>query len=86
MDDNDTNRRILEDQMQVWGIHAFCAGGAQEALEKLQDSSQGRIDVVLLDMHMPGMNGVTLAKVIKADPKLASHPADHADVAGPVNG
>ncbi|MGP8199387.1 MAG: response regulator [Limisphaerales bacterium] len=72
VDDNDTNRRILEDQMQVWGIHAFCAGGAQEALEKLQDSSQGRIDVVLLDMHMPGMNGVTLAKVIKADPKLAS--------------
>jgi len=71
VDDNDTNRRILEDQMQVWGIHAACAAGAQEALEKLQDSSQNRFDVVLLDMHMPGMNGITLAKVIKADPKLA---------------
>jgi PAS domain S-box-containing protein len=71
VDDNDTNRRILEDQMQVWGIHAACAAGAQEALEKLQDSSQSRFDVVLLDMHMPGMNGITLAKVIKADPKLA---------------
>jgi two-component system, sensor histidine kinase and response regulator len=71
VDDNDTNRRILEDQMQVWGIRAASAADAQEALEKLQDSSQGRIDVVLLDMHMPGMNGITLAKVIKADPKLA---------------
>jgi PAS domain S-box-containing protein len=71
VDDNDTNRRILEDQMQVWGIHAACAAGAQEALEKLQDSSQSRFDVVLLDMHMPGMNGITLAKVIKADPRLA---------------
>src|SRR5208282_4960384 len=40
VDDNDTNRRILEDQMQVWGIHAICAASAQEALEKLQDSSQ----------------------------------------------
>jgi CheY-like chemotaxis protein len=37
VDDNDTNRRILEDQMQVWGIRAACAAGAQEALEKLQD-------------------------------------------------
>jgi PAS domain S-box-containing protein len=71
VDDNDTNRRILEDQMQVWGIHAACAACAQEALEKLQDSSQNRFDVVLLDMHMPGMNGITLAKVIKSDPKLA---------------
>jgi two-component system sensor histidine kinase/response regulator len=57
--------------MQVWGIHAACAACAQEALEKLQDPSLGRFDVVLLDMHMPGMNGITLAKVIKADPKLA---------------
>lgn len=71
VDDNQTNRRILEDQMQVWGIRAASAAGAQEALEKLQDDSQGRYDVVLLDMHMPGMNGITLAKVIKSDPKTA---------------
>jgi PAS domain S-box-containing protein len=71
VDDNNTNRRILEDQMQVWGIHAVCASGAQEALEKLQDPQDGRFDVVLLDMHMPGMNGITLAKVIKSDPNLA---------------
>ncbi len=71
VDDNDTNRRILEDQLQAWGIQAVCASGAQEALEKLQDTTGGRFDVVLLDMHMPGMNGITLAKVIKADPNLA---------------
>jgi PAS domain S-box-containing protein len=71
VDDNETNRRILEDQIGVWGIHASSASGAQDALEKLQDSSQRPYDVVLLDMHMPGMNGITLAKVIKADSKLA---------------
>ena len=71
VDDNDTNRRILEDQMQAWGIRATCAAGAQEALEKLQDSTDHRFDVVLLDMHMPGMNGISLAEVIKADPRLA---------------
>jgi PAS domain S-box-containing protein len=71
VDDNQTNRRILEDQMQSWGIRATCAAGAQEALEKLQDSTEARFDVVVLDMHMPGMNGISLAEVIKADPRLA---------------
>src|SRR6202050_3503552 len=71
VDDNQTNRRILEDQMQSWGIKASCAAGAQEALEKLQDVNGPRFDVVVLDMHMPGMNGIALAEVIKADPRLA---------------
>jgi two-component system sensor histidine kinase/response regulator len=71
VDDNQTNRRILEDQMQAWGIRAACAAGAQEALEQLQDTTEQRFDVVVLDMHMPGMNGISLAEVIKADPRLA---------------
>ena len=71
VDDNQTNRRILEDQMQAWGIKATCASGAQEALEKLQDANAPRFDVVVLDMHMPGMNGISLAEVIKADPRLS---------------
>jgi two-component system, sensor histidine kinase and response regulator len=71
VDDNQTNRRIMEDQMQAWGIWAASAAGAQEALEKLQDASSPKFDVVLLDMHMPGMNGISLAEVIKGDPRLA---------------
>jgi PAS domain S-box-containing protein len=71
VDDNDTNRRILEDQMTAWGIPATAAAGAQEALEALQDPKQEPFDVVILDMHMPGMNGITLAEVIKADPRTS---------------
>ncbi len=71
VDDNQTNRRIMEDQLQAWGIRATCAADAQEALEKLQDATEHRFDIVLLDMHMPGMNGIALAEVIKADPRLA---------------
>ncbi len=71
VDDNQTNRRIMEDQLQAWGIRATSAAGAQEALEKLQDPSEPRFDIVLLDMHMPGMNGIALAEVIKADSRLA---------------
>ena len=71
VDDNQTNRRIMEDQLQAWGIRATSAAGAQEALEKLQDATEHPFDIVLLDMHMPGMNGISLAEVIKADPRLA---------------
>jgi PAS domain S-box-containing protein len=71
VDDNDTNRRILEEQIRGWGMRASGAASAQEALEKLQDPRANPFDVVLVDMQMPGMNGITLAKVIKVDPALS---------------
>jgi PAS domain S-box-containing protein len=71
VDDNQTNRQILEDLLQKWGMRCTIASAAQEALEKLQDSAHDPIDAVLLDNQMPGMNGVTLAQVIKSDPSLA---------------
>jgi CheY-like chemotaxis protein/HPt (histidine-containing phosphotransfer) domain-containing protein len=71
VDDNQTNRQILEELLHNWGMRSCAANNAQEALEKLQDSAHDPIDAVLLDMHMPGMNGVTLANVIKSDPSLA---------------
>jgi two-component system, sensor histidine kinase and response regulator len=70
VDDNETNRRILEEQIRGWGMRATGVAGAQEALEKLQDATAHPFDVVLVDMQMPGMNGITLAKVIKTDPAL----------------
>ena len=71
VDDNQTNRQILEELLHSWGMRSCAANAAQEALEKLQDSAHDPIDAVLLDMHMPGMNGATLAKVIKSDPAIA---------------
>ena len=71
VDDNRTNCQILEELLHGWGMRCTIVGAAQEALEKLQDSAHDPIDAVLLDMHMPGMNGVTLAQVIKSDPSLA---------------
>jgi len=71
VDDNQTNRQILEELLHGWGMRSCAANGAQEALEKLQDSAHDPIDAVLVDMHMPGMNGITLAHVIKSDPAIA---------------
>ncbi len=70
VDGNDTTRRIMEDQLQAWGIKAACAADAQEALEKLLDAG-AKFDVVLLDMNMPGMNGISLVEVIRADSRIS---------------
>ena len=37
-------------------------------------------------MHMPGMNGITLAEVIKADPRTRARAADYFHFPGPVDG
>lgn len=73
VDDNDTNRSILEHQMVVWGISIGSAADGPRALEMLRKAAeQGRpYDLVVLDMIMPGMDGIELAASIKADPLFA---------------
>jgi PAS domain S-box-containing protein len=64
VDDNDTNRRILALQVQSWGMQARATGSPHEALEWLR---QGALfDLAILDLHMPGMDGVELAEAMRA--------------------
>lgn len=65
VDDNATNRRILALQLQTWGMLAVEAARPAEALELLQ--RRDRFDLVLLDMQMPGMDGLSLAKAVCAE-------------------
>ena len=76
IDDNATNRRILAETLQRWGIESTAAVTADAALRQLQVAADTATpyDLVLLDYHMPGMNGVELAHVINADPSLAGTP------------
>jgi PAS domain S-box-containing protein len=74
VDDNATNRRILEEQLRAWRMVSGCASGASEALDQLRAAAERKeaYTIVLLDMHMPEMDGITLARTIKQDPALAS--------------
>ncbi|MCC5896722.1 MAG: PAS domain S-box protein [Phormidium sp. BM_Day4_Bin.17] len=63
VDDNATNRQILVRQTQFWGMHPFAAASGAEALVLLEDGA--RFDVAVLDMQMPQMDGLTLAKKIR---------------------
>ncbi|MBV9274097.1 MAG: response regulator, partial [Verrucomicrobia bacterium] len=73
VDDNATNREILRRQIVAWRIQTSSAGSAPDALQKLRNAvSEGRpYDLVLLDWQMPGMDGLDLARAIKADPAIA---------------
>ncbi|MEM8857012.1 MAG: response regulator, partial [Chloroflexota bacterium] len=63
VDDNLTNRLILQRSMADWGIKTYVASSGQEALQILMDDS--KIDLALLDMHMPKMDGSMLATQIR---------------------
>jgi CheY-like chemotaxis protein len=63
VDDNDTNRRILELQTNTWGMLPVGCGSGREALDLLQKGEA--FDVAILDMHMPEMGGMELASEIR---------------------
>ena len=64
VDDNDTNRHILQRQLQDWGMQTRDTGFPHEALEWAQRGDA--CDLAILDFHMPGMNGLQLAQSLHA--------------------
>ncbi len=73
VDDNATNRQILRHQIFAWKMQKGSAASGYEALKILRAAAAAGepYDLALLDMQMPEMDGMTLAKAIKADPAIA---------------
>ncbi len=63
VDDNATNRRILGVQTGRWGMVHRETGTPTDALQWMKDGE--RFDLAILDMHMPDMDGVELARAIR---------------------
>ncbi|MDQ4128228.1 MAG: PAS domain S-box protein [Actinomycetota bacterium] len=74
VDDNETNRRILREQIFSWGMRSGEAEDGFVALEELRAAAKADTpyDLAILDMQMPGMDGVQLARSIKADPTVST--------------
>ena len=74
VDDNATNRQILRHQLYAWKMQKGSAANGFEALDLLRTAvADGKpYDLALLDMQMPEMDGLTLARSIKADPEIRS--------------
>src|SRR5437867_3501116 len=71
VDDNATNRRILEETLSGWRLKPTVTEGGREALEILQRAHERNrpFSLALLDGRMPEMDGFTLAGRIKGDPR-----------------
>ena len=74
VDDNATNRTILEHQTLSWGMAPTGVADGPSALALLRTAAANGApyDLALLDMHMPGMDGLHLASAITADPTLGA--------------
>jgi two-component system, sensor histidine kinase and response regulator len=73
VDDNQTNRLILTEQLAAWGMHTEVAVDGPSALRELEEASRSNApyDLALLDFCMPGMDGLELAGRISGDRRHA---------------
>jgi two-component system, sensor histidine kinase and response regulator len=72
VDDNATNRRILHEMLTAWGMQPTTVVSGLAALEILERASGSgtSMPLVLLDAHMPEMDGLTVAEQIKQNPRF----------------
>jgi signal transduction histidine kinase/DNA-binding response OmpR family regulator len=73
VDDNTSNRLVLDDRLSAWGMAVTVADNGDTALATLVEAArEGRpYDVAIIDLTMPGMDGLALARRITAEPLLA---------------
>ena len=74
VDDNATNRRILEEMLGKWEMQPTTVCGAREALDCLREANRtGQpYELVVTDAHMPEQDGFSLAEAIRNDTQLGS--------------
>ncbi|MCW2775550.1 MAG: hybrid sensor histidine kinase/response regulator [Nocardioides sp.] len=74
VDDNQTNRMILHDQLEAWGLSVALTDSGATALTMMAAAGRaGRaFDLAVLDLCMPDMDGLDLARRISADAGLAT--------------
>ncbi len=72
VDDNKTNRVILEQNLKVWGARSESFSGAREALAGLRHAvaAGDAFQLAVLDYQMPEMDGIGLARALRSDPAL----------------
>ncbi len=76
IDDNETNRFILHELLVAWRIDEASAASGREGMQRLINAAaQGRpFDIVILDHHMPGMDGADVMRAIRSASAIEETP------------
>jgi CheY-like chemotaxis protein len=69
VDDNASNREILQQHLQSWGAEVVAVGTSAAALAALNAGDGTGFDLGLIDDQMPGMDGIQLARIIRQNPQ-----------------
>ncbi|MGB0910013.1 MAG: response regulator [Nitrospirales bacterium] len=76
VDDHKTNLQLLEQYVKDWGMQGTFVTTPIEAIQTFEDAAKENtlFDLAILDLHMPEMDGMELARTIKANPDFTSIP------------
>ncbi|MBB3589949.1 PAS domain S-box-containing protein [Rhizobium sp. BK529] len=76
IDDNEVNRRILTEQLSLWGFDGVAAEDGSTGFAILEAAADLgiKVDAVVLDYHMPEMNGAEVARRLRADSRFVDLP------------
>ena len=71
IEDNEKNRKLARDVLQVKGYKTIESESAEEGLELARNQSPA---LILMDIQLPGMDGIMAMKQLKAEPKTKNIP------------
>ena len=72
IEDNEKNLKLVRDVLQVKGYATIEAGTAEHGINL---AAEHKPDLILMDIHLPGMNGIDALRVLRADAATSMIPA-----------
>lgn len=74
VEDNDMNMQLVEFLLEEGGYDIIKAASGEEALAITRDAEHGAPDLILMDIHLPGMDGLSVVRAMKTDDRTRRIP------------
>jgi CheY-like chemotaxis protein len=74
VEDNDMNMQLVEFLLEEGGFDIVKATSGEEALALTREANGGAPDLILMDIHLPGMDGLSVVRAMKEDARTARIP------------
>jgi two-component system cell cycle response regulator DivK len=72
VEDNEKNMKLLKDILEYYGYTTFVSGNAEDGIKLANENTP---DLIIMDIHLPGISGNEAMKIIKANDKTSNIPS-----------